>query len=203
MTITPETIQRMREAANCKPWRLTDEEMMSMARAVLESCAQSGDWVMVPRELTQAMIDAGYLAIEQGRGIKSVWYCALAAAPQPPADSAGAFVDSIDLANAAEWARQVSEQSSVPRGIRKAAEGVARNLQRIRSNSRKTPPADPPIIAELRALVDEMEKYAHKILMESAKDDDRTAYGKACSHNSIWGDAFQLRAIVARHGGGE
>lgn len=51
--------------------------------------ALPADWVAVPREPTQAMLDAGYYPAVQNRGCKSVWGTMLAALPPPPHTSKG------------------------------------------------------------------------------------------------------------------
>ena len=53
------------------------------------SAPQSGDWVLVPREPTQGMLDAGFIADRDADTHKghARWAAMLASAPQPPAEA--------------------------------------------------------------------------------------------------------------------
>ena len=79
--------------------QITWNELEARAHAVPAE-AQPGEWVLVPREPTQAMLDAGHWPCVQGRGAKSVWATMLAAAPQPPAEAQPvAYADPQAFAN--------------------------------------------------------------------------------------------------------
>jgi hypothetical protein len=101
-------------------------------RRVLEQFAASapavsGEWVMVPREPTQAMIDAGYYPCVQHRGAKSVWGEMIAAAPAPSAVEEAVEAEreaNAKIADDTIWLRD-DEATEYGKGSNKAARAIA------------------------------------------------------------------------------
>jgi hypothetical protein len=148
MTITPETINKMREAANCKPWRLSDAEMEAMARAVLEACAQ--DWVRVPDGWQDFTRDELVELVEQ------LSAQVLAAAPPPPDDEKAKADRDLLLYGESfmvDGQRIDPSRVTIQYGAPPAESALVADLRRLSARIRPDCEAAPWVCSELRALV--------------------------------------------------